>query len=242
MGGDCALVGGVIGGPPRSVGAPPPESAGWVSGASAGGVSGASAGGVSGGSAGGAAWSLPGGVIGGPPGGEAAGSATARPAIWHPENPAIIHATGFGHKLPTGEGLIAFQTVQEALDACARSRRTTRGTPPRRVASPKTTSTRASSLAHYSSGLGCDRRFVRVVDHQSSSQSVLSDNNADRRCPPPPALRAPETGGLRRTGAPSCASVGVKVSDGSPSSDSSRDVRGGCWMSCGIGGGGRDED
>lgn len=31
--------------------------------------------------------------------------------------PAIVQATGFGHRLPTGEGLLTFETVQQAVDA-----------------------------------------------------------------------------------------------------------------------------
>jgi len=31
--------------------------------------------------------------------------------------PSIVQATGFAHRLPTGDGLLAFETVQEAVDA-----------------------------------------------------------------------------------------------------------------------------
>ena len=74
----------------------------------------------------------------------AGGSATGASATSAAGRPVVTQETGFSKLIPTGEGLFAFATREEIVDAFARDRaRTTRGTGRRRAASPRSTSGRS---------------------------------------------------------------------------------------------------
>ena len=58
--------------------------------------------------------------------------------------PVVAQDTGFGGALPTGDGLFAARTIDDAAAAARRSTPTTRPTAARPAASPRSTSRRAA--------------------------------------------------------------------------------------------------
>ena len=119
----------------------------------------------------------------------AAGSATAASAISPPGRPVVTQDTGFGKFVPTGEGLFAFSTMDEAVDALARidADYATHGAAARRIAAE-----------HFGAEPGAAppprRRRARVPDRARRRHGAGRDLSRRRRGVGLPAVRA----GLRR--------------------------------------------